>query len=63
MHFSDINECEENTDNCDCQATCSNFPGGFSCECNPGYEGDGVTCTGEGTQQLLQLYEKGRKTI
>lgn len=43
--FTDIDECTEVTDNCDENATCSNTIGGFSCECDAGYTGDGVDCT------------------
>jgi cysteine-rich repeat protein len=42
---TDIDECGAMTDNCDANATCSNTPGSFSCTCNAGYTGDGVTCT------------------
>jgi cysteine-rich repeat protein len=42
---TDINECDLNTDNCDDNATCSNTEGAFTCECDEGYSGDGVTCT------------------
>jgi hypothetical protein len=35
---TDINECQEGTDNCDRQSTyCSNVEGFFYCYCNPGY--------------------------
>ena len=40
----DINECGAGSDNCSSDATCTNLPGSFSCSCNPGYFGDGVTC-------------------
>ncbi len=42
---TDNDECVLNTDNCDPNATCSNTPGSFTCACNPGYSGSGVTCT------------------
>ena len=45
--FADIDECSGNTDNCHAQATCTNTIGNFTCACNEGYEGDGVTCTGD----------------
>ena len=32
------------TDNCDTNASCSNIPGSFTCTCNAGYAGDGVSC-------------------
>jgi len=34
-----------NTDNCDANATCANTSGSFTCACDAGYSGDGVTCT------------------
>ncbi|MCP3064060.1 FG-GAP-like repeat-containing protein [Myxococcus sp. K38C18041901] len=42
---TDIDECAAGTDNCDVNATCTNIGGSFTCACNAGYEGDGVTCT------------------
>ncbi|GLT65855.1 hypothetical protein SLA2020_382590 [Shorea laevis] len=36
----DINECES-INACADNATCTNFPGSFSCSCNDGYQGDG----------------------
>ena len=44
--FADIDECEEVTDNCDSNATCTNIPGSFTCVCNQGYSGNGVNCVG-----------------
>jgi len=40
-----IDECTEGTDNCDDNAVCTNTEYSFSCTCNAGYTGDGVTCT------------------
>ena len=42
----DIDECETGTDNCDVDATCTNIAGNFTCTCNQGYRGDGVSCDG-----------------
>jgi hypothetical protein len=42
---TDADECANDTNNCDANATCTNTPGSFECACNPGYEGDGTTCT------------------
>jgi hypothetical protein len=42
----DVNECQQGTDNCDANAQCANTPGNFTCICNSGYGGNGVTCTG-----------------
>ncbi|XP_035685102.1 neurocan core protein-like isoform X8 [Branchiostoma floridae] len=41
----DVDECAEEADNCSPQATCSDTPDSFTCTCNPGYTGNGVTCT------------------
>ncbi|HEX6765956.1 MAG TPA: SUMF1/EgtB/PvdO family nonheme iron enzyme [Polyangiaceae bacterium] len=41
----DIDECEEGTDDCGAHANCLNRNGGFDCRCQPGYAGDGRTCT------------------
>lgn len=40
-----IDECALGTDSCDVNATCTNTPVGFTCTCNPGYEGDGFVCS------------------
>ena len=40
----DKDECALGTDDCAGDAACINTDGGFSCNCNNGYQGDGVTC-------------------
>ena len=41
----DVDECMTMTDNCHANATCTNMPAGsFTCTCDMGYAGDGVTC-------------------
>ena len=42
---TDIDECAEETDDCDVNATCTNTSGTFTCFCNSGYTGDGRTCS------------------
>ena len=47
MHFSiDIDECAEGPHNCHAVAACNNTVGAFTCTCNAGYAGDGVSCAG-----------------
>ncbi|MDI1449742.1 FG-GAP-like repeat-containing protein [Polyangium sp. 6x1] len=41
----DVDECAAGTDNCDENAACTNTASSFTCACNAGYEGDGVSCT------------------
>ena len=41
---SDTDECAVGTDNCDTNATCTNAVPSFTCMCNAGWMGDGVTC-------------------
>ena len=46
MHVvADIDECA--TYPCDPYAECTNTPGAFDCACDPGFTGDGITCTGK----------------
>ena len=42
---TDVDECVLQSP-CDSNATCTNTPGSYTCVCNEGYTGDGVTCTG-----------------
>ena len=42
----DIDECANNTDNCDMNAYCNNTVGSYNCTCYPGYSGNGTTCIG-----------------
>ena len=45
--FSDIDECVNKTHICDSNAICNNIPGGYECECNTGYDGNGNECAGK----------------
>ena len=44
--FADNDECTLGTHNCHGNATCTNTDGSFTCACNVGYTGNGVTCAG-----------------
>ena len=43
--YVDVNECDEGTDECHSNATCSNTVGSYDCTCVLGYSGDGFNCT------------------
>ena len=43
----DVNECEEGTSRCHQKAACVNVPGSYNCQCEPGFIGNGRTCTGK----------------
>ena len=45
--ITDIDECTDGSHDCDANAGCTNTPGSFTCACNTGYSGDGVTCAGK----------------
>ena len=48
FYIADINECTSNIHDCDSNAECENFYGGFSCACMEGFTGDGINfCDGE----------------
>ena len=55
FYLIDIDECVANTHNCDANAACSNTIGSFTCTCNTGFSGDGVTCAGEDLEVLFCL--------
>ena len=43
--FVDVDECQRNSHNCSKNARCMNKLGSFDCQCEVGYDGDGMTCT------------------
>ena len=40
-------ECSLETDDCDNNAKCIDTDTSYTCECNPGFDGDGITCIGK----------------
>ncbi len=45
--YIDVNECSPELEKCGSNSQCVNTDGSFSCRCNEGYTGNGVTCTGK----------------
>ncbi|XP_015772622.1 PREDICTED: fibrillin-1-like isoform X11 [Acropora digitifera] len=45
MTTEDINECTASPSACHLNAQCNNTIGSYHCTCNPGYTGNGKTCT------------------
>ena len=46
-YITDIDECADLTHSCSSDADCTNIAGGYTCQCHPGFTGDGMNCTGE----------------
>ncbi len=45
LSVSGLDECALGMAGCDLNATCTDLPNGYICECMPGYQGSGHTCT------------------
>ena len=43
----DIDECATNPNLCHTNAACDNTAGSYVCQCNEGFTGDGMNCSGE----------------
>ncbi len=54
IYFVDADECTDDTDDCDDNAVCTNTVGSYTCDCNVGYSGDGLNCTGKVSYFLVQ---------
>lgn len=46
ISLSDVDECNTIANLCYQYATCTNVPGSYSCQCDPGFTGNGTSCTG-----------------
>ena len=44
---ADINECENGYNDCHFNATCTNVPGSYHCQCKEGFAGSGKLCEGK----------------
>ena len=51
--FLDIDECTLNDDGCDTNADCANIDSSYTCTCKTGWTGDGFTCTGMFTVDIV----------
>ena len=51
----DINECDMNNGGCDFDAHCTNTIGSFTCVCNSGFAGNGISCMGKDYDHCLIL--------
>ena len=49
----DIDECALNDDGCDTNADCANIDSSYTCTCKTGWTGDGFTCTGMFTVDIV----------
>ena len=45
----DINECGNGYNDCHLNATCTNVPGSYHCQCKKGFVGSGKLCEGKDT--------------
>ena len=46
LNYPGINLCEVGSTDCHTNATCLDRDGGYDCECNDGYTGNGTHCEG-----------------
>lgn len=53
--YKDIDECTSQTHDCSPNGECTNLDGSFSCECQPGFTGDGKTCAGSSRVYIVYL--------
>ena len=63
MH-ADIDECESLDETClNENAHCVNSPGYFSCQCDPGFTGDGYNCLSELLAFITVIVESCMKSL
>ena len=59
MLFVDLNEYTMNTHNCNANnySNCNNTVGSFTCTCEPGFSGNGISCTGRQWYIMLSTFK------
>ena len=57
--LADMDECATESPCHASNALCTNTPGSFTCACNAGYVGDGMTCYGMYNTCVLQIIHNG----
>ncbi len=55
LSLADVDECSQDSPPCDVNANCTNIEASYICQCNEGYEGDGVNCTGNSKCRALKF--------
>ncbi len=55
-HYTDVNECEEESSN-DCEQICTNIEGGFKCSCTEGLflAADWISCTSKIISNIFHI--------
>ena len=61
--FKDIINCN-NDSGCHENATCTDANGSYTCDCNPGFTGDGFNCTGKTfTSWAVRYFSEGNQFL
>ena len=45
--YTDVDECQTNSNDCDANAVCHDQEGSYTCKCKDGFTGDGFNCSGK----------------
>lgn len=57
LFYSDKNECDSQVTGCSPHATCADTDGSFTCQCKPGYYGNGFKCAGKNFSFISNHYQ------
>ena len=56
----DRNECNKTNHGCHVNATCKNLHGSYSCNCKPGFDGNGTDCIGKNLCLYIPEFYKNK---